>query len=124
MPLENQEVKQGDKVKFLCQVITHPDEIDKVHIRWKFNEETIKPSSSSKFNIIEDGETLIVRNVQKSEEGDYTCVASIRGMKDRSTARLIVKSRCSSISVIGINLVYYSYVGASGSLLNCFHAGS
>ena len=92
MPLENQEVIQGNPVKFLCQVVTSPGEIDKVHIRWKFNDELIKASSSHRFKILEEGETLLIRNTQKTEEGDYTCIASIRGMKDRSTARLMVKS--------------------------------
>ena len=92
MPLENQEVIQGDPVKFLCQVVTSPDEIDKVHIRWKFNDVLIKASSSNRFKILEEGETLSIRNAQKTEEGDYTCIASMRGMKARSTARLMVKS--------------------------------
>lgn len=92
VPLENQEVIQGNPVKFLCQVVTSPGEIDKVHIRWKFNDELIKASSSHRFKILEEGETLLIRNTQKTEEGDYTCIASIRGMKDRSTARLMVKT--------------------------------
>ena len=93
MPLTNQEIRQGETVKFVCDVVTSPGETDKVFIRWKFNEEIIKPSSSSKFNILEDGQTLMVQNAHKSEQGDYTCIASIRKMKDRSTARLIIKSR-------------------------------
>lgn len=92
VPLENQEVIQGDPVKFLCQVVTSPDEIDKVHIRWKFNDVLIKASSSNRFKILEEGETLSIRNAQKTEEGDYTCIASMRGMKARSTARLMVKT--------------------------------
>jgi hypothetical protein len=46
----------------------------------------ILASSSHRFKILEEGETLLIRNTQKTEEGDYTCIASIRGMKDRSTA--------------------------------------
>ncbi|XP_052096594.1 neuroglian-like [Mytilus californianus] len=92
VPLTNQEVTQGETVKFVCDVVTSPGETDKVFIRWKFNEEVIKPSKSSRFNILGDGQTLKIQNAHKTEQGDYTCIASIRKMKDRSTARLIIKT--------------------------------
>lgn len=106
--LMNQEARQGERVKFSCQVVTqdHSDR-DIVHIRWKFKDSSLK-APSSRFTILDKGRTLLITDVQKNDAGDYTCIGSLRGKKYKSTANLKVISKykthfkCKNLNKIAI----------------------
>lgn len=94
VPLTNKEAKEGDTVKFKCDVNTYPaSESQNLKIQWKHNEELIDLTKSKKYEVIEEEGTLSIRSLRGQDSGQYTCIASIGSAKDRSSARLIVKSK-------------------------------
>ncbi|XP_061178933.1 neuroglian-like [Saccostrea echinata] len=92
--LADQTVRKGHKVSFTCSIGLNDDmEQENLRIRWKHNGE-ILDTRSDRFKVMDGGQTLVLREADYGDAGQYTCIASVRGQiteKEKSSAKLIVK---------------------------------
>lgn len=95
--LVDQTVGKGHTVSFTCSVgfIGDKAEEQDLRVRWKHEGEALD-QKSDRYTLTDNGQKLILRDVDYRDEGQYTCVASIRGQAERekSSARLRVRGKC------------------------------
>lgn len=92
----DQTVGKGHTVSFTCAVGFTGDEAEEqdLRVRWKHEGEALD-QRTDRYTLADNGQKLILRDVDYRDEGQYTCVASIRGQAERekSSARLRVRDR-------------------------------
>lgn len=90
----DQTVGKGHTVSFTCAVGFTGDEAEEqdLRVRWKHEGEALD-QRTDRYTLADNGQKLILRDVDYRDEGQYTCVASIRGQAERekSSARLRVR---------------------------------
>ena len=86
---------EGDTVSFTCQVASEPVPL----IRWYFNGALVDDTNTAKYSIsmmsfnTTTNSTLIIRNVQSSDVGTYTCNATNVVSTDTSSGTLTVNGK-------------------------------
>ncbi|CAJ0966914.1 unnamed protein product [Ranitomeya imitator] len=78
-------VSYGDVVSVLCEVKGEP--IPK--ITWLSPANRPIPASSEKYQIFQDG-TLLIQKTQRSDSGNYTCLAQNKGGEDKKVVHILV----------------------------------
>lgn len=94
----NTEVDKGNNVRFNCRV-TVPEHLNAegLRVKWKHNGHYIHPHDHSDKYVDEDqGQTLLIKQVEGSDAGVYTCIVHIGINRDLDNAKLIVKGECIS----------------------------
>lgn len=99
--LINQTVRKGHKVSFTCSIGFNNENTEggSLRIRWKHNGE-ILDTKSDRYKVMDRGQTLVLREADYSDAGQYTCIASIRGQvtgREKSSAKLEVKGTGTSM---------------------------
>lgn len=76
----DQTVGKGHTVSFTCSVGFTGDKAEEqdIRVRWKHDGEALD-QKSDRYTLTDNGQKLILRDVDYRDEGQYTCVASIRG---------------------------------------------
>ncbi|XP_077150830.1 matrix-remodeling-associated protein 5 isoform X1 [Ranitomeya variabilis] len=78
-------VSYGDVVSVLCEVKGEP--VPK--IMWLSPANRPIPASSEKYQIFQDG-TLLIQKTQRSDSGNYTCLAQNKGGEDKKVVHILV----------------------------------
>nr|KAG5706338.1 hypothetical protein BaRGS_033099 [Batillaria attramentaria] len=95
--LQNVEVLEGERAKFICKVKTHPLDEQRLRVQWKHNGEFLdlgRPGSETGQHVYKserNRHALIVKNTRLKDTGVYTCIATVGLDTDMSSAHLLVK---------------------------------
>ncbi|XP_025107888.1 neuroglian-like [Pomacea canaliculata] len=98
-PLQNVEVLEGERAKFVCKVRTLPAEESRLRVQWKHNGDFLtverndadQGSGQHVYKAERNRHTLIVRNTRFKDSGVYTCIAAVGDDTDMASAHLRVK---------------------------------
>ncbi|ESO02276.1 hypothetical protein HELRODRAFT_161527 [Helobdella robusta] len=88
----SQEVNASSDVTFSCSATTDSSMLDKLEIKWLFNDNPIE-ASNSRYRLENNNELLVLPNVQVGDSGSYTCVAGNGIDEVNKLATLIVKDK-------------------------------
>jgi len=82
---------QGDKLHLECKVQSHPYAM----VSWKKDNETFKKEANRVF--LDNNRTLIIYDLQFSDRGDYTCVATNNVNSTSMTVLVRVKDKLAAL---------------------------
>ncbi|KAK6175692.1 hypothetical protein SNE40_014093 [Patella caerulea] len=92
--LRNVIVDKGERAKFICKIVTHPLDTDRIRLHWKHNGKLINTSDHGKFVVKSEKSkhTLVIKNVNQKDGGVYMCIAAVGIDMDMSSAHLTVRN--------------------------------
>lgn len=99
--LQNVDVQEGERAKFICKIKTHPLDENRLRVQWKHNGEFLDvgqagvETSSNQYiyKAERNRHALIVKSARLKDTGVYTCIASVGLDTDMSSAHLLVKGK-------------------------------
>lgn len=89
---QDQSVIEGSDAVFVCNPTTPLTDSSRLHIRWKYKGRYIN-TSLPKYEVDPLKNTLLIKKVSLSDDGIYTCVATVGVDMDMKAAELKVKGK-------------------------------
>ena len=94
---QNQEVVEGERTRIVCKTASDPFDNSQLLIRWLIRGQKLNLTTAPENKYLRKSDrnrhALIIKNVQQSDSGKYTCVATIGLDSDEASATLTVKSK-------------------------------
>uniref|UniRef100_A0A0N5BTT3 Hemicentin-1 n=1 Tax=Strongyloides papillosus TaxID=174720 RepID=A0A0N5BTT3_STREA len=85
--VEEKGAKKGEDIEIPCGVLTNP----KPKIQWRFNNKPINAYGNG--YSIKDDFSLVIKNVNEDQSGEYTCIATNEAGEAKKTSKLLVKTQ-------------------------------